>query len=171
MTSNQQKLDTPMIENQYNKSSSEYSPPEITIPGNYRTIAALRKGQQQNQEEEDENQFDLKINEEAWQKLKKISESLRLATNIVLESAINYACFYVKKNKIPLEKITQVEGFPQKNHNNFKIKKLELSVITQNSLNELNLQDKPSECAIFGINLLYQNNCQFNNIENQDSSN
>jgi hypothetical protein len=80
---------------------------------------------------------------------------MSLSIKTIIEAAINYTYADIKNTQTPPDKLPTRGDFP------FKIT---LSIETQKKLEQIDMSDAISECAIFGINLLYDRLIPHNTI-------
>lgn len=112
--------------------------------------SAIALGIQQANDSVPPEETTLQFDELTKLKLKRLSSSLSLSIRTVVESAINYTYTHVTESKLVADDLW-IEGlsigtFP------FKIV---LSLETTEKLERLGMRQSVSECAIIGINLLY----------------
>jgi hypothetical protein len=92
----------------------------------------------------------LQLDELTKLKLKRLSNSMSLSIKTVIESAINYTYAYITESKLIADDLW-TKGLPI---GNFPFKMV-LSLETTEKLERLGMRQSISECAIIGINLLY----------------
>jgi hypothetical protein len=92
----------------------------------------------------------LQLDELTKQKLKRLSNSMSLSIKTVIESAINYAYAHITESKLIAHDL-QTERLPT---GDFPFK-MTLSLETTEKLERLGMRQSISECAMIGINLLY----------------
>ncbi|MEB3339005.1 MAG: hypothetical protein VKJ46_16155 [Leptolyngbyaceae bacterium] len=84
--------------------------------------------------------------------LKQLTATLALSVKVIVEAAINYLHFYVRDRGISVH---QLANYPQTlGSHSFK---LILGAETSHKLEELGMAKQPNECAVLGIQLLYEN--------------
>ncbi len=90
----------------------------------------------------------LQLDELTQQRLKRLSRSLSLSIKTIIESAINYTYAYITEGQpLPDDLQTPKGDFPFT---------LILSLETVRKLENLGMSQSISECAIIGIQLLYE---------------
>jgi|GEM_PF-2590409 len=110
---------------------------------------AVQEGTQQ-VSSNDAEEVSLKFTDFEEKMLKKLTSSLALSVKVVVESAISYVYFYTKNREL---KVDQLPEYPQTlGSSTFK---LALAAETTHKLNELEMTQKLSECAVTGIRLLH----------------
>ena len=130
----------------------------------HKVDAAISQGKTLNESEQDNDSKELiiKICNTDNEKLMELTSALRINREIMIESSINYVCYYIEKLKLSLDKIIQEmvdagEGLDS----NPKIisYRLNLSQEIIQKIKKIGMQERVNDCAILGIRLLYQNNC------------
>ena len=112
--------------------------------------SAIRLGSEQAKEWGELEEITLKFDELTKQKLKRLSSSMSLSIRTVIESAINYTYTYVTEQKIAIDDLRS-QGLPQ---GDFPLK-IVLGLETITKLERIGMSESISECAVIGINLLY----------------
>jgi hypothetical protein len=112
--------------------------------------SAISLGAQQANDLAPLEEITLQLDELTKQKLKRLSNSMSLSIKTVIESAINYAYAYITESKLIADEVN-TKGLPI---GNFPFKMV-LSLETTEKLERLGMRQSISECAIIGINLLY----------------
>ncbi|MGI0493518.1 hypothetical protein ACN4EG_17180 [Alkalinema pantanalense CENA528] len=83
-------------------------------------------------------------------KLKRLANSLTLSVRTVIESAINYTCSYIIESDTTLNDLW-IDDLPNPT---FPVK-ITLSLETTKKLEQVGMSQSINQCAIIGINLLY----------------
>ncbi len=131
---------------------------------NYQVREAIRVGQQADREDSYENFIEIQLTVESKRQLKELGESLFLNNETLIESAIQHLIYYASKTSSSIEEIVQHWHW-NGNEAMAKSRKYELSVPTIRMLEQVKMEDRIYECATIGIDLLYQNNCSYNNFK------
>ncbi len=112
--------------------------------------SAIALGGQQANDLAPLEEITLQLDELTKLKLKRLSSSMSLSIKTVIESAINYTYAYITESKLIADDLW-TKGLPI---GNFPFKMV-LSLETTEKLERLGMRQSISECAIIGINLLY----------------
>lgn len=112
--------------------------------------SAITLGSEQAKEWGELEEITLKFDELTKQKLKRLSSSMSLSIRTVIESAINYTYTYITEQKIAIGDL-QNQGLAQ---GDFPLKII-LGLETITKLERIGMSESISECAVIGINLLY----------------
>jgi hypothetical protein len=112
--------------------------------------SAIALGVQQANDLAPLEEITLQLDELTKQKLKRLSNSMSLSIKTVIESAINYAYAYITESKLIVDEVN-TKGLPI---GDFSFKMV-LSLETTEKLERLGMRQSISECAMIGINLLY----------------
>jgi hypothetical protein len=112
--------------------------------------SAIALGVQQANDLAPLEEITLQLDELTKQKLKRLSNSMSLSIKTVIESAINYAYAYITESKLIADEVN-TKGLPI---GDFSFKMV-LSLETTEKLERLGMRESISECAMIGINLLY----------------
>lgn len=112
--------------------------------------SAITLGSEQAKEWDELEEITLKFDELTKQKLKRLSSSMSLSIRTVIESAINYTYTYITEQKIAIGDL-QNQGLAQ---GDFPLKII-LGLETITKLERIGMSESISECAVIGINLLY----------------
>jgi hypothetical protein len=108
--------------------------------------SALDRGLAQATQPSPTEEITLQLDELTQHKLKRLANSMALSIKTIIETAINYTYADIKHSQTPPDQLPPIGDFP------FKIT---LSLETQTKLEQIGMSHAVSECAIFGINLLY----------------
>jgi len=132
--------------------------------------AAISKGKQLNESEQDNdiNEFTIKICNADNQKLMKLTLALRINREIMIESSMNYVYYYIEKSKLSFDKIIQEMGDAGEDldsNPNIPSYPLNLSQETIQKIKKIGMEERVNDCVILGIRLLYQNNCTVRELE------
>jgi hypothetical protein len=92
----------------------------------------------------------LRLDEQTKQRLKRLASSMALSVRAVIEVAINYTYACITEYDLVADDL-QMEGLPI---GDFPFK-IVLALETTEKLERLGMSKSVSECAIVGINLLY----------------
>jgi predicted DNA-binding protein len=92
----------------------------------------------------------LRLDEPTKQRLKRLASSLALSIRTLIEVAINYTYAYITESSLVVDDL-QTEELPI---GDFPFK-IVLALETTEKLKRLGMSNSASECAIIGINLLY----------------
>lgn len=93
----------------------------------------------------------LKLTDLQEKKMMELSETLSLSLDTIVNLAIKYTLFYLQAKNIAL---TDIKGYPK--HLGSCHIKVNLTGKTFSRIQEFNLAEQATECAIIGINLLYK---------------
>ncbi|MGL4497462.1 MAG: hypothetical protein ACRCU2_00240 [Planktothrix sp.] len=135
----------------------------------HRVQQALKQGIEEFDNEASESQdCIIHLSKNAHEQLKKVAHALNLNFSIVIDCAINYVYFLNQTQKKSLNEI--IPDGPEKNEEGQDLHTQEVTFWdeTNRKLEKMGLKDRPSDCAIAGIRLLYENNCLLK--PNQQSS-
>ncbi|MDB9311669.1 hypothetical protein PN462_01045 [Spirulina sp. CS-785/01] len=142
---------------------------------NYKTKTAIEQGEKQLQEHSEEGTLELMLTDTAFKHQKEVAKAFGYSQQNVASMAINYVNFYIQKSSISVTELLQSEDFLKKEEQRSKTQKIELTWEIEDTLKRVGLQDQPSECVMLGVDLLYKNNCQFDDPtltpSNNESSN
>jgi predicted DNA-binding protein len=92
----------------------------------------------------------LRLDEQTKQRLRRLASSMALSIRTVIEVAINYTYACITEYDLAADNL-QTEGLPI---GDFPFK-IVLALETTEKLERLGMRKSASECAIIGVNLLY----------------
>lgn len=137
--------------------------------GKPRVEQAIKAGQENSDQEASESSdCTIELSKEAQEQLKQVSKALNLSFPTAIYSAINYVYFVNQDHQKNINEI--ISDTPENNEKrqNLHEHKVNLFGDTNSKLEKMGLKDRPSDCVIAGIRLLYENNCLVKS--NQQSS-
>jgi len=111
---------------------------------------AIGMNQADQEEEEVENCFTLKLTESLENKLDKLGDFLGLSWGNLLNVAVRYSVFYAETKKVSL---SQLPADPK--HLGSIDLAVELNFETTSKLEKDGMKELVAECAVFGIETLY----------------
>ncbi|GEM_PF-4842326 len=154
---------------------TKLSSPNSLTPTRNKVNQAIKKAvEEMERQDQDNNETDIFIPEDTIKKLKDLHKVFGLAVGILINSAISYLEFYLTvHNNLTIKIIVQnlhLDLNDKINNSKTIRKKFNLTWLTKDSLEKINMLDQIAESIIIGTELMYRHNYLFQplNINNNE---
>lgn len=113
---------------------------------------AIKQGKQQAAETKPLSEVTFRFSETQEKMLTELTTALGLSAKTTVQSAIKFVQFYAERKKVP--DLKKLKDYPVKLEGEPRLK-FNLTAETSSKLEDLGMAEYPNECAVLGIQLLY----------------